>query len=203
MISRLPLAYFFGKNMKETHKINRIINCLCQVVISNISLVLYILISGLCFHNKSNFLLLTVPTIFALVFQPILLAKVLSLYDNTKNVKYFLCGIIFLLLIFIIAMCPLSDRVILIIHFMIIAYSEEILYRVILLEELDASFNPLASIVISSLFFAFLGHLSEPILSNLIIRFPLGIILAFVKMKTHTVVFPTFVHALYNIMLVL
>lgn len=73
------LAYFLFKDvMKENRRLQILVQCLFQVMVSNICLILYILFCSVCLKTQSMLLLLSAPTIVALVVQPIFLEKVLS-----------------------------------------------------------------------------------------------------------------------------
>lgn len=185
--------------MKENKKLQILVQCLFQVMISNICLILYILFCSVCLKVQNILLLLSTPTIIALVVQPIVLEKILfkSKVNYSKSIIVVILALISILLS---SFGNVSERAIVILHFILIGYSEEILYRMIILDKMKSSYTILGSILITSLIFAFISHISEPFLDNLIIRFPLGIILAFLRIKFNNIWLPTIIHALYNVL---
>jgi len=185
--------------MKENRKLQILVQCLFQVMVSNICLILYILFCSVCLKTQNILLLLSAPTIVALVVQPIFLEKVL--FKSRVNFsKHIIVVILALISIFLCSIVNVPEKTTLILHFILIGYSEEMLYRMIILDRMKSSYNILESIVITSLIFAFLGHISESTLDNLTIRFPLGLFLAFIRIKFNNIGVPTIIHALYNIL---
>ncbi|MGT2757667.1 CPBP family intramembrane metalloprotease [Streptococcus ovuberis] len=185
--------------MKENKKLQILVQCLFQVMISNICLILYVLFCSVFLKTQSILLSLSTPTIFALVVQPIFLEKVLfkSKVNFSKHIIVVISALVSILICYFV---NIPENIILILHFILIGYSEEILYRMIILDRMKSSYNILESIVITALIFAFLGHISEPILDNLMIRFPLGIFLAFIRIRFNNIGIPTIIHALYNVL---
>lgn len=185
--------------MKENRKLQILVQCLFQVMISNICLILYVLFCSVFLKTQSILLSLSAPTIVALVVQPIFLEKVLfkSKVNFSKNIIVVILALISILLC---SLANIPEKTILILHFILIGYSEEILYRMIILDRMKSSYNILESIVTTALIFAFLGHISEPILDNLMIRFPLGIFLAFIRIRFNNIGIPTIIHTLYNVL---
>ena len=194
------LAYFLFKDvMKENRRLQILVQCLFQVMVSNICLILYILFCSVCLKTQSMLLLLSAPTIVSLVVQPIFLEKVL--FKSKVNFsKHIIVATLALISILLCSFVNVSEKTILILHFILVGYSEEMLYRMIILDRMESSYTILESIVITSLIFAFLGHISETILDNLIIRFPLGVFLAFIRIKFNNVGVSTIIHSLYNIL---
>ena len=149
--------------MKEKRKVQILVQCLFQVMVSNICLILYILFCSICLKIQSTLLLLSAPTIVALVVQPIIFEKVLFKSDVNFS-KHIIVAIFALICILLCSFVNLSEKTTLILHFILIAYSEEMLYRMIILDKMKSSYTILESVMITSLLFAFLGHISEPIL---------------------------------------
>ncbi|WP_242257646.1 CPBP family intramembrane glutamic endopeptidase [Streptococcus thoraltensis] len=114
--------------------------------------------------------------------------------------KHIIVSALVLISILICSFVNVPEKIRLILHFISIGYSEEMLYRMIIVDKMKSSYTILESVVITSLIFAFLGHISEPILDNLIIRFPLGIFLAFIRISFNNIGVPTIIHALYNVL---
>lgn len=194
------LAYFLFKYvMKENRRLQILVQCLFQVIVSNICLILYILFCSVCLKTQSMLILLSAPTIVALVVQPIFLEKVL--FKSKVNFsKHIIAATFALISILLCSIVNVPEKTMLILHFILIGYSEEMLYRMIILDRMECSYTTLESVVLTSLIFAFLGHISEPFLDNLIIRFPLGIFLSFLRIKFNNIGVPTIIHAFYNIL---
>ncbi|MDR3596028.1 type II CAAX endopeptidase family protein [Clostridium sp.] len=89
------------------------------------------------------------------------------------------------------------------IHFMFIGISEEILSRGIIIHILSRNLSKIVSMIISSLIFAFILHSNEDILTNLIIRVPLGIILGSMYLYTKNLSSSILLHWFYDVVVVL
>lgn len=61
--------------------------------------------------------------------------------------------------------------------------------------------NILIICLIQSLIFSFIGHPEQTFFDNLVYRFPLGILLYYMKQKTGKIFLPTLAHAIWNIIL--
>ena len=68
-------------------------------------------------------------------------------------------------------------------HFMIIAIAEELYFRVFQFNYLKEQLGVKKAIIISSVIFAFVLHMNDPILGNLLIRLPLGIVLCLIRYR--------------------
>lgn len=84
-------------------------------------------------------------------------------------------------------------------QFFAVAISEEIMLRGVLMDELGklVSSQRLCC-VINAAIFAFIYHSSEPILPNLLIRFPLGLALCYSRVKSGEIYSPIMLHWAYN-----
>jgi len=70
------------------------------------------------------------------------------------------------------------------IQFGVIAAGEETLYRGVLQRRLSGILSLLPGIVLSSAVWAFVGHVRQPALQNLIIRFPVGLLLGYIYVRS-------------------
>lgn len=84
-----------------------------------------------------------------------------------------------------------------IIHTLVIAISEEFLYRYILLNKCENK----VMLLISSFIFAFVLHSNEPLIMNLIVRFPIGLILGVIFIKRKELLLCILLHYIYNLVL--
>lgn len=83
--------------------------------------------------------------------------------------------------IFVILSCFFEKTIVL--HYLVIATAEEIHFRKFQYEFLKNKLGMKKALIISSAIFAFVLHLNDPILGNLMIRLPLGIVLCLIRYK--------------------
>ncbi|WP_220095315.1 CPBP family intramembrane glutamic endopeptidase [Schleiferilactobacillus shenzhenensis] len=81
-----------------------------------------------------------------------------------------------------------------------VAWGEETLYRGYIMNSLTGSFSKTRANLIQAAMFAFLSHVGgfENMLFNLIVRFPMGLLLGYIAQKTHSLRVPMLIHWLYN-----
>ena len=70
-----------------------------------------------------------------------------------------------------------------VLHYFVIAFAEEVHFRKFQYEFLENKVGMKKALIISSVIFAFVLHLNDPILGNLLIRLPLGVILCLIRYK--------------------
>lgn len=85
--------------------------------------------------------------------------------------------------ILIFAVLSLKFPLIYVFHFSIIAIAEEIHFRGVQYEYLKKQYGIIKTVIITSLLFAFLLHLNDGVMSNLLIRFPLGLVLGLIRYR--------------------
>lgn len=95
------------------------------------------------------------------------------------------------------------DNYYIFIHFMFIGISEEILARGIMIHILNRNLGKIMSMILSSLIFAFVFHSNEDVLTNLIIRAPLGIIFGSIYLYTKNLSSSILLHWFYDVVVVL
>ena len=84
-------------------------------------------------------------------------------------------------------------------HFLVVAISEEIIMRGIIMHEISrVSSNGVIICVVNAVVFAFVFHSNEDFLSNLVVRLPLGLILSFSKLKSKDIYLPIMIHWAYD-----
>jgi membrane protease YdiL (CAAX protease family) len=122
--------------------------------------------------------------------------------------SYLVCSFVVttILLVFKIFVLPLLFKqecppLVELVHFAIVGISEEILFRGILLYEAQAFCSTEASIFITAVLFAFVGHATGTILANLMLRFPLGVLLAIIRLRGKSIYPCALLHFAYNIAL--
>lgn len=90
-----------------------------------------------------------------------------------------------------------------ILHILAIGISEEIMLRSIVYDEVHSKFNTVISVIITSLIFAFIYHSGSDWQSNLLIRFPLGVILSILRIKTNNIYSSILFHSWYNMLVLI
>lgn len=65
--------------------------------------------------------------------------------------------------------------------------------------DIRRNYNAVLALLFSSFLFAFIGHMGEDIVDNLLYRLPLGVLFCSIKIKFKKLIYPTMVHAMYNI----
>jgi membrane protease YdiL (CAAX protease family) len=180
-----------------------------SVIISCILLLLMITFSIIPVKTKeiSMLITLTLPTIISLYLLPKSLSKFLIKNKNI-SIKEIIFTITFLLvfsiiygLLFLNKFDSLSMMIIIILHYSIVSLGEEYTYRTLILDVLKQKYKVWISIAISALLFSFILHINEDILINLLIRFPIGLILGYISNKTNTIMYSIILHTIYNLMI--
>ena len=87
-----------------------------------------------------------------------------------------------------------------VIHFLVVAFSEEVLFRVVQYRFLEKQIGVRKAIIFSSIIFAFVLHLNDPFIGNLLIRLPLGIVLCFLRYK-FGVAKSVYAHWIYDVVI--
>lgn len=90
--------------------------------------------------------MLSTPTIIALIIQPILIEK-FAFKSKANFSKHTMMIMLTLLSILICSSSNMSEKNIWILHFIFIGYSEEMLYRMIILDKLGSSYSIFESIL--------------------------------------------------------
>jgi membrane protease YdiL (CAAX protease family) len=180
-----------------------------SVITSCILLLLMITFSIIPVKTKeiSMLITLTLPTIISLYLLPKSLSKFLIKNKNI-SIKEIIFTITFLLvfsiiygLLFLNKFDSLSMMIIIILHYSIVSLGEEYTYRTLILDVLKQKYKVWISIAISALLFSFILHINEDILINLLIRFPIGLILGYISNKTNTIMYSIILHTIYNLMI--
>ena len=118
--------------------------------------------------------------VFALIVIPFFLyKKILNVELDNIKIKYF--DVVACLLIGGILFVFFKASTVL--HYLIIAIAEEVHFRKIQFDYLKKQMGIWMTIIISSIIFSFIFHLNDSFVGNLVIRFPLGIILGVIRLK--------------------
>lgn len=85
-----------------------------------------------------------------------------------------------------------------VIKYSIVALGEELLFRYYIQNQLEKQFSILGATILQAVLFAFILHSGFPILLNLMIRVPSGIILTYLFKKSNNLPLVIAIHFLYN-----
>jgi len=153
---------------------------------------------------------LTIPTVIALYLYPKIYERILALEEKNKKegrkriLVSFLCFTCFVLLYGIICMAEfhsLSMMCVIIIHYIVVSLGEEFTYRKLIISLLNKKYKTWIAIIVSAFLFAFILHMNEDIVINLFIRFPMGVILGCIAVKTNSIAYTVVLHTIYNLIL--
>ncbi|SCT09787.1 CPBP family intramembrane glutamic endopeptidase [Staphylococcus caeli] len=103
------------------------------------------------------------------------------------------------LLLYIIILTYVYQNFWLFSSMIIVAISEEYLYRKIIFNRLLNYFNFFISATISSILFAFILHNAENFIVNIVLRLTLGLLFCWVTFKTKDIKDSIFLHLIYNL----
>jgi len=123
--------------------------------------------------------------------------KIVGSLFNASGIVSLAIGILFILML--IRQHPQSaTSMLFIVGFFLTSVSEEFLFRGLVEFQLSKSFKPYQTILLQAFIFAFIGHQSFDMEINLLIRFPLGIILSVLRRKTQSYMPPIMLHFVYD-----
>ncbi|MDO5649541.1 MAG: CPBP family intramembrane metalloprotease [Gallicola sp.] len=139
--------------------------------------------------------ILALSVLISFVAVPILLYEKLLDYKDKINLDYKVFFLFLFLFLFLIQFVEFSMAI----HFLAIGVGEEYLFRKIHFDYLKEKGGVVFSLIVTSVLFAFLLHLNESFLSNLLIRFPLGILLGLIRIRWGTPA-AAGIHWIYNVL---
>lgn len=181
------------------NKIKIILFSILLVIFSSASLSISIGIFSILIKNEFVLQLCTLLSfIISFIIIPILFIKLFKLNSvEGLSINVNKCLLIFLCFIF---MSFITKDYLIKFYFLCVAIGEEYLFRHIIYKILSKEFNIVLISIIGSILFAFLLHLNEPFLINLINRFPSSIILYFIRYNIN-LSFSIITHWIYNLLL--
>ena len=144
----------------------------------NVLVLLSVYISNYIPENLAT-ITLAGALILSLAVMPKILYKKIDGYDHQIKLRPVSVVLIVILSLVLIQFVEFN----LIIHFLAIGISEEILFRDLHLSYLQEKIGTLSSVIITSLLFALILHMGESLLINLLVRFPIGLILSMIRIK--------------------
>lgn len=142
------------------------------------------------------------PMFYVLFFKRLKL-KEINVLPN-KN-KWYIFSVVLLIIMSACVILYVKQKLstelflILIIHNFFVAFTEELLARGIILSLLLKSMRPIASIILNGIIFAFVFHSAADSTINLLLRLPLGILLAFLSYWTRSIHPSILLHWMYNV----
>lgn len=151
---------------------------------------------------------LTVPTALALYLLPKVIQRLL--FSNTKKVttcirKHWIaigCYIVFCVIYILYFKGEFESNLMLItviFHYTIVSLGEEFTYRRLIPQILCTRYKVWTSILISAFMFAFILHMNESLLLNLLIRFPMGVVFGYITTRTNSIITTVVLHTVYNL----
>lgn len=212
------------KRCVKSITIEQIIKVCCYISIPLVSLIVVTLVMSFCLSGEINsninnvfsfnvmFINFSLPMIVILGIIPTVIL-ILSEKCTGRDLGFIITKkstyLILVVCIGIIALCSVSlakqslkiSLSMLIIHFLCVAIAEEIMLRSIIYYNTEKMFGCILNCVINGVIFAFIYHSNEDFLSNLIIRFPLGFLLAYVRLKQDDIFASVGIHWMYNILI--
>ena len=93
---------------------------------------------------------------------------------------------------------PITIILLMFFSWLVISFSDEILYRGIMQRRLSFLFGQIPGLILASVLFAFAGHTREPFFDNLIYRLPFGIVLGYLYLRKQSLFVPILVHCVFN-----
>ena len=86
------------------------------------------------------------------------------------------------------------------IRWLFVAFGEEVLYRGIVQRRLSALCGKYWGLILASVVFAFIGHPRAPLIDNLVLRLPFGLILGYLYLRSRSLLIPTGLHWGFNVL---
>jgi len=86
------------------------------------------------------------------------------------------------------------------IRWLFVAFGEEVLYRGIVQRRLSVLCGKYWGLILASVVFAFIGHPRAPLIDNLVLRLPFGLILGYLYLRSRSLLIPTALHWGFNVL---
>lgn len=202
-----------SKKYKEKFYIDVVVLAIFPVLFTIIAgIMIDLFIGDLRYGHLSSSLTVWLSMIIGMVIFPIIYLRkndnaVCNFVDLGLKIDFPLDAIfITLLIIFLIVVKALifkGDIVFALVQNIPIAFCEEFWCKGVIFTQLKHIYkNNYIVIFISAMIFAFITHLEQSFLENLILRFPFGLVSGFIYYKTGKLLYPVLLHLLYNAMIV-
>ena len=151
---------------------------------------------------------LTMPTVISLYLFPKLCQKTLMPERNKspKEMKQRWKAILFLVGFAVLygIICrkefeSIPMMAVIILHYTAVSLGEEFTYRKLILGLLNTRYKTWIAVVVNAIMFSFILHINEDLIANLLIRFPMGIVLGCIAVKKNTIAYTIVLHTIYNL----
>jgi membrane protease YdiL (CAAX protease family) len=86
------------------------------------------------------------------------------------------------------------------VRWLIVAFGEEVLYKGIIQRRLSNLCGKYCGLLLASLVFAFIGHFKAPLVDNLVLRLPFGLILGYLYFRGRSLLIPIGMHWGFNVL---
>ncbi|MFR6275769.1 MAG: lysostaphin resistance A-like protein [Blautia sp.] len=155
---------------------------------------------------------LTMPTVISLYLFPKLCQKTLMPERNKspKEMKQRWKAILFLVGFAVLygIICrkefeSIPMMAVIILHYTSVSLGEEFTYRKLILGLLNTRYKTWIAVVVNAIMFSFILHINEDLIANLLIRFPMGIVLGCIAVKTNTIAYTIVLHTIYNLIVLI
>ena len=155
---------------------------------------------------------LTMPTVISLYLFPKLCQKTLMPERNKspKEMKQRWKAILFLVGFAVLygIICrkefeSIPMIAVIILHYTAVSLGEEFTYRKLILGLLNTRYKTWIAVVVNAIMFSFILHINEDLIANLLIRFPMGIVLGCIAVKTNTIAYTIVLHTIYNLIVLI
>ena len=164
-----------------------------------------------------TFVLFSLPMLIFFVVLPILIKMKtdgkslddlgLCFHPNKRNITILVANIAFLSAVCVMFCIQASEGanqlIAIIVHILAIGISEEIMIRCIIYDELRRKYSIAVSVIVSSLVFAIVYHSGDGLIPNMLIRFPLGLVLAIIRVWTKNIYSSIVMHSWYNMLMLI
>lgn len=152
-------------------------------------IIFFIIVPGVYLHMKKDFNL-----------------EGIKLKWNTSRysliIKFIALSLYLLIFIRLILVSDVTDAINSILLFSFIGISEEILIRGYIYYELRKNCSTLWTVIISSLIFAFFMHTAGGSMPNLVIRFPISLVLTYAAIFTKDIYTSILLHSAYDMAII-
>ena len=155
---------------------------------------------------------LTLPTVISLYLLPKLFQWIFETKINrTANKMFqrwksilFLTGFgVLYIMIYWEKFESVPMMLVIILHYTVVSLGEEFTNRKLILGLLGRRYKTWIAVVASAFMFAFILHISENFVINLLIRFPMGIVFGCIAVKTDTIAYTIVLHTIYNLIMLI
>ena len=165
--------------------ISEFLKCLSITIISMLLLNFTVVIFAIIFNNlgdnaiilSTDLAMIVSLIVFPLVIHAKFLGDLRFYHITWKKIVDFN-----VIIIFFILLCKFFPTIY-VLHFLAVSISEETFSREIQFKYLYERIGKINAIIITSIIFAFILHLNEKFIENLIIRLPLGLALCIIRNK--------------------